>query len=1329
MTRLPGMKPLIKTIVQAVGALQSVLLLLIFGFVLFGIFGLDILKGGMRGRCYVDPTNNQFTSSVYSRLISQQTPFLAEARSGTICAPSGWVRSEGNFLGGVGCDQVVLEGIYYNVTCSRKKWCQHQKSIKDPTKWGEWCTYDYNPNPFDIGAGWFSYDNFWGSFLCIFQTLTLEGWVDLMYSIGDGVSIWGSRIFHVMWVVLGSLIIIQLVLAQLSISYTQATDEVRHNDAREALSLQAILREEDREKRADRQRRVEESESPSRLIHIENGTKSGDQTIVTNTQMYYSLWKAARSHTRIIVKSQIFSDFITVAIILNTINMIIFTWHDQNYFEDQICKRRCELDAHLPAGSSDDCSGPLFNHTFVSDGSRGRQRLRQENFCFLENSADKKFASWSKFKGANCSRYTDEAECNKLHLGAPGTGCWWKDNSCQLGLYTASEFAVIDTVSPALGSGTLMPSSDRSDATLRLSLRHFCGESIADFQLLCPQYREDWQPVSDVINVVLTVTFIFEAVSKLFGLGPREYFSEMFNIVDFLIVVASILEMAQLGMTDVSVFRILRLTRLFKLMKRMPEVQKTFRALMVALRSMTPLIVVLFIFIFMASALMMTMFANSFRFNKTDWPRSNFDSFFMSERGHGAFTTVYQMLTTENWNIILFNCMRTSSPGDWGEDSFSSVFLFALPSIFIVLVGNYIFINLFISILLEGFDESNESDDAGEEGPKESAGPKENSQQRKVRALVRRLSGQSFRIKPASNVEKMKGEDQTEDGKEGAGLRQVMGYLGKPLTYPADKSFGVFATDNPVRILAGSICQHSLFDHVFILLCILITTILLLFEKPEWSLVSSTCPRPPENLDCSGLSPGHEITNCQYHARHPDFGRVWKPCNHTEPGEVAPCCRDVVLVEAFAITDKIFSTIFLIEMVLKMLTSGLFLHEHSYLRDSWNVLDCLVSILGMISAFGDGDEFKSLKVLRVVRALRPLRVVRRHPNLRVAVLGLMSSVPAIVNVMPLLIFWYTLYAMLGVSLYKGQLYSCYNSQDMRSVGVAASQEGPRWEPTIALAGPEAVPTIIECVTAGNGDTVWSSKPYSFNNYFAGFLTLWEMATTEGWLDVMAGLTDSSSFPGVTPLPNLNPFLPTLFCMVQIFFGSFIFMNVIISKVINNYTKVRMANNGETLFITKEQKEWKSTRMLIMKLKPRVRVEGPKNKIRRFMFELSLHYRFEMLITMCIVLNILSMMVDSLEYEALECFTATLFWINVVFTLIFLTEAGIKLTGLGPRWYFLDSWNILDFIVVIFSIIIVVLDIQSQEYLCQAQVGEGFSAIRVLRVTAPSFCHSVPTPKI
>ena len=74
-------------------------------------------------------------------------------------------------------------------------------------------------------------------------------------------------------------------------------------------------------------------------------------------------------------------------------------------------------------------------------------------------------------------------------------------------------------------------------------------------------------------------------------------------------------------------------------------------------------------------------------------------------------------------------------------------------------------------------------------------------------------------------------------------------------------------------------------------------------------------------------------------------------------------------------------------MILKILVFGFILHPGSYLRNSWNVLDCIISVMGMMSAFGDG-AFKFMKVLRVVRALRPLRVVRRHPNLRVAVLGL-----------------------------------------------------------------------------------------------------------------------------------------------------------------------------------------------------------------------------------------------------------------------------------------------------------------------------------------------------
>lgn len=54
-----------------------------------------------------------------------------------------------------------------------------------------------------------------------------------------------------------------------------------------------------------------------------------------------------------------------------------------------------------------------------------------------------------------------------------------------------------------------------------------------------------------------------------------------------------------------------------------------------------------------------------------------------------------------------------------------------------------------------------------------------------------------------------------------------------------------------------------------------------------------------------------------------------------------------------------------------------------------------------------------------------------------------------------------------------------------------------------------MPTIIECVNAGNtgGSGSWEDKPYTFNDYPRALLTLFEMSTTEGWMDVMAASVD------------------------------------------------------------------------------------------------------------------------------------------------------------------------------------------------------------------------------
>ena len=55
-------------------------------------------------------------------------------------------------------------------------------------------------------------------------------------------------------------------------------------------------------------------------------------------------------------------------------------------------------------------------------------------------------------------------------------------------------------------------------------------------------------------------------------------------------------------------------------------------------------------------------------------------------------------MTLENWNDILYVCLRSDVPG-----IITSIYLISW-----VFLGNYVFLNLFLAVLLEGFSsESN----------------------------------------------------------------------------------------------------------------------------------------------------------------------------------------------------------------------------------------------------------------------------------------------------------------------------------------------------------------------------------------------------------------------------------------------------------------------------------------------------------------------------------------------------------------------------------------------------------------------------------------------
>ena len=78
-------------------------------------------------------------------------------------------------------------------------------------------------------------------------------------------------------------------------------------------------------------------------------------------------------------------------------------------------------------------------------------------------------------------------------------------------------------------------------------------------------------------------------------------------------------------------------------------------------------------------------------------PRPNFDSF------SNAFIAVFQLLTVENWPVLLFAGMR---------NGFAP--LVAFYFITFLFIGNYILLNLFIAIMLDAFAEvEEEMEDSG----------------------------------------------------------------------------------------------------------------------------------------------------------------------------------------------------------------------------------------------------------------------------------------------------------------------------------------------------------------------------------------------------------------------------------------------------------------------------------------------------------------------------------------------------------------------------------------------------------------------------------------
>ena len=90
-----------------------------------------------------------------------------------------------------------------------------------------------------------------------------------------------------------------------------------------------------------------------------------------------------------------------------------------------------------------------------------------------------------------------------------------------------------------------------------------------------------------------------------------------------------------------------------------------------------------------------------------------------------------------------------------------------------------------------------------------------------------------------------------------------------------------------------------------------------------------------------------------------------------------------------------------------------------------------------------------------------------------------------------------------------------------------------------------------------------------------------------------------------------------------------------------------------------------------------------NKIQAYIFDFTTKQAFDIVIMVLIWLNMVAMMVETADQSDEK--EEVLRKINIVFIAIFAGECLLKMISLR-QYYFINGWNIFDFIVVILSVI-------------------------------------------
>uniref|UniRef100_A0A8C5F211 Sodium channel protein n=1 Tax=Gopherus evgoodei TaxID=1825980 RepID=A0A8C5F211_9SAUR len=275
-----------------------------------------------------------------------------------------------------------------------------------------------------------------------------------------------------------------------------------------------------------------------------------------------------------------------------------------------------------------------------------------------------------------------------------------------------------------------------------------------------------------------------------------------------------------------------------------------------------------------------------------------------------------------------------------------------------------------------------------------------------------------------------------------------------------------------------------------------------------------------------------------------------------------------------------FTGIYTFEVLIKILARGFCLNEFTFLRDLWNWLDFSVIVLAYAAIIRDQGSVSVLRTFRVLRALKTISVV---PGLKVIVGALIQSVKKLTDVMILTLFCLSVFALVGLQLFKGNLrHKCVRNFSYTN-GTITSDDKTWGSFDLFTNDSENVLKkngTNDALLCGNSSDAGScpgnyicrkvgeNPDYgytSFDTFGWAFLSLFRLMTQDYWERLYQQTLRASGK------------IYMLFFMVVIFLGSFYLVNLILAVVTMAYEEQNKATIAETE--AKERKFQEAMEML------------------------------------------------------------------------------------------------------------------------------------------------------